>query len=147
MRLADSNILIYAISADPAEVGKRDRALEILGEDSLALSVQVLAEFYHQATRPSRANRLSHEGAINFIERLAEVPIQPVTVEVFRRATELCDRYGLSYWDAAILAAAKMLGCEAVYSEDMSDQQDYDGVRVINPFVERIERASDPPAV
>ena len=147
MRLADSNILIYAISADPAEVGKRDRALEILGEDSLALSVQVLAEFYHQATRPSRANRLSHEGAINFIERLAEVAIQPVTVEVFRRATELCDRYGLSYWDAAILAAAKMLGCEAVYSEDMSDQQDYDGVRVINPFVERTERASDPPAV
>ena len=147
MRLADSNILIYAISADPAEVGKRDRALEILGEDSLALSVQVLAEFYHQATRPSRANRLSHEGAINFIERLAEVPIQPVTVEVFRRATELCARYGLSYWDAAILAAAKILGCDAVYSEDMSDQQDYDGVRVINPFVERTERASDPPAV
>ena len=147
MRLADSNILIYAISADPAEVGKRDRALEILGEDSLALSVQVLAEFYHQATRPSRANRLSHEGAINFIERLAEVPIQPVTVEVFRRATELCDRFRISYWDAAILAAAKILGCDAVYSEDMSDQQDYDGVRVINPFVERTERASDPPAV
>ena len=147
MRLADSNILIYAISADPAEVGKRDRALEILGEDSLALSVQVLAEFYHQATRPSRANRLSHEGAINFIERLAEVPMQPVTTEVFHRATELCDRFRISYWDAAILAAAKMLGCEAVYSEDMSDQQDYDGVRVINPFVERIERASDPPAV
>ena len=41
---------------------------------------------------------------------------------------------GLSYWDAAILAAAKMLGCEAVYSEDMSHEEDYDGLRVINPF-------------
>jgi len=44
-------------------------------------------------------------------------------------------------------AAVLSLLCDAVYSEDMSDQQDYDGVRVINPFVERTERASDPPAV
>ena len=46
---------------------------------------------------------------------------------------------GLSYWDAAILAAAKMLGCEAVYSEDMSHEEDYDGLRVINPFSEGVE--------
>lgn len=137
VRLADSNILLYAVSADPAEAGKRVRALEILAErDNLALSVQVLAEFYQQATRPSRANRLSHEKALSFIDRLAEVPVQPVTTEVFRRATELCDRFRISYWDAAILAAAKILGCDAVYSEDMSHSQDYDGVRVINPFLD-----------
>ena len=46
-------------------------------------------------------------------------------------------------WDAAILAAAMMLGCEAVYSEDMSDQQDYGGLRVINPFAEEAEKESD----
>ena len=147
MRLVDTNILIYAVSADPADAVKRSRASEILGEDSLAISVQVLQEFYYQATHSRRPNRLSHQEALNFMDRLAEVPVQPVTTEVFHRATELCDRYGLSYWDAAILAAAMMLGCDAVYSEDMSDQQDYDGVRVINPFVERTERASDPPAV
>lgn len=148
MRLADSNILLYAVSADPAEAGKRVRALEVLADrDNLALSVQVLAEFYYQATRPSRPNRLNHQEAIRFIERFADVPVQPVTTEVFHRATELCDRFRISYWDAAILAAAKILGCDAVYSEDMSDQQDYDGIRVINPFVERTERASDSPAV
>lgn len=137
MRLADSNILLYAVSADPTEAGKRVQALEILADrDNLALSVQVLAEFYHQATRPSRPNRLSHEEAIRFIERLADVPVQPVTIEVFRRATELCDRFRISYWDAAILATAKILGCDAVYSEDMSHLQDYDGVRVINPFLD-----------
>ena len=43
MRLADSNILLYAVSADPAEASKRARAIEVLGEDSLALSVQVPA--------------------------------------------------------------------------------------------------------
>ena len=142
MRLADSNILLYAVISDPAEAGKRVRALEILADrDNLVLSVQVLAEFYHQATRPSRANRLRHDEAMRFIERLAEVPVQPVTTEVFRRATELCNRFHISYWDAAILAAAKILGCDAVYavySEDMSDQQDYGGLRVINPFAEGI---------
>ena len=138
MRLADSNILLYAVSADPEEEAvKRTRAIEILADrDNVALSVQVLAEFYHQATRRSRRNRLNHNEAIRFIDRLAALPIQPVTTGVFRRATELSNRFGISYWDGAILAAAAAIGCDAVYSEDMSHQQDYGGIRVINPFRE-----------
>ena len=45
-------------------------------------------------------------------------------------------RFLLSYWDGAILAAAAAAGCDAVYSEDLSAEQDYDGLRVINPFAE-----------
>ena len=135
MRLADSNILLYAVSTDHSEANKRARAIEILAnKDNLALSVQVLAEFYYQATRKSRSNRLTHQEALRFIETLRRIPIQPVTEQVFRRATELSDRFGISYWDAAILAAAEAIGCEAIYSEDMNDQQDYSGLRVINPF-------------
>ena len=134
MRLTDTNILLYAASTNPAESDKRAKAIEILQEDSLALSVQVLQEFYHQATRISRPHRLSHEEATQFLDGLSRLPIQPVTTEVFRRATGLSHRFGISYWDAAILAAASLIGCEAVYSEDMNDQQDYGGLRVINPF-------------
>ncbi len=134
VRVTDTNILLYAASADPSDAAKSARALEVLGEDSLAFSVQVLQEFYHQATRRSRPGRLTHDEAMRFLDRFAEVPVQPVTYEIFRRATDLCNRYGISYWDAAILAAAAALGCDAVYSEDMSDQQDYGGIRVINPF-------------
>jgi predicted nucleic acid-binding protein len=36
--------------------------------------------------------------------------------------------------NAAILAAAHELGAHTVYSEDLSHGQDYDGVKVINPF-------------
>lgn len=43
-------------------------------------------------------------------------------------------RFQLSQWDATIIAAAVELGCPTVYSEDMSDGQDYGGVRVVNPF-------------
>ena len=137
MRLADTNILLYAVSADPSDASKRTRSAELLADrDNLALSVQVLQEFYHQATRRSRPGRLTHAGAMEFIDRFAEIPVQPVTTAIFHRATELCNRYHISYWDAAILAAAMALGCDAIYSEDMSDQQDYDGIRVINPFRE-----------
>ena len=60
--------------------------------------------------------------------------VQPVTVDVFRAGVSISERYRLSYWDGAILAAARALVCDAVYSEDLSSEQDYDGLRVINPF-------------
>jgi predicted nucleic acid-binding protein len=44
------------------------------------------------------------------------------------------ERFEISYWDAAILEAARSLGCEVVLSEDLSDGEDYAGVRVENPF-------------
>ena len=46
----------------------------------------------------------------------------------------MANRHGISYWEAAILAAARMLGCDAVYSEDLNDGQSYDSALVINPF-------------
>ncbi len=46
-------------------------------------------------------------------------------------------RFGISYWDAAIFEAARARGCEVVLSEDLGDGQDYAGVRVENPFSDR----------
>ncbi|MGH9483108.1 MAG: hypothetical protein ACRD1L_13550 [Terriglobales bacterium] len=43
-------------------------------------------------------------------------------------------RYAVSYWDAAILAAAEALGAHTVYSEDLNHGQRYGQVRVLNPF-------------
>ena len=40
----------------------------------------------------------------------------------------LLGRGNTGCWDAG------MLGCDAVYSEDMSHQVDYDGLRVVDPF-------------
>ena len=42
MRFVDTNVLLYAISRDPAEQDKAKRANDILAERDLALSVQVL---------------------------------------------------------------------------------------------------------
>ena len=134
MRLVDTNVLLYAASRLPEEADKRRRARALLLEPDLAVSVQVLQEFYHQATRSNRPDGLSHDAAMEFIDELLEMSIQPVTFDIFREAVAISRRFGLSYWDGAILAAARSLQCDAVYSEDLSPEQDYGGIRVINPF-------------
>jgi predicted nucleic acid-binding protein len=54
--------------------------------------------------------------------------------ELFKSAVKIQARFQTSYWDAAIIAAAKRLDCEILYSEDLTDGQNFDGVRVVNPF-------------
>ena len=134
MRLADTNVLLYAALPGNRETGKKRIAIEILESSDLALSTQVLQEFYYQATRATRPDALTSPEALAFLEGIDSFPIQPVTPELFREAVRFSERYQLSYWDAAILAAAQAMDCDAVYSEDLSDQQDYGGLRVINPF-------------
>ena len=134
MRFLDTNVLLYALSASSEGSGKRLIAIELLSADDLAVSVQVLQEFYHEATRPTRPGAITHDRALRFIEGTSHFPVQAVTIDVFRAGVSISQRFGLSYWDGAILAAARSLGCDAVYSEDLSSDQDYDGVRVINPF-------------
>lgn len=136
MRFVDTNVLLYAVSETPEEAGKRARAREILTEPDLAASVQVLQEFFHQATRPTRIRSLSAYSALQFLEPILRFRIQTMTMDVFLEAIAISQRFQLSYWDGAILAAARALGCEAVYSEDMSTEQDYDGLTVINPFAD-----------
>lgn len=134
MRFADTDVLLYAISRDPEERGKAERANEILGERGLGLSVQVLQEFYVQATRQSRTDPLSHEQAVALVESFARFPVATITAELVLAAAELAQRFDISYWDAAILEAARSLGCDVVLSEDLTDGGEYDGVRVVNPF-------------
>ncbi len=139
MRFVDTNVLLYAVSALSEEAGKSDRALALLRQGDLALSVQVLQEFYYQATRPSRQAAITHEQALEFIESIGSFPVQEVTLDLFHAAVATSQRFRLSYWDGAILAAARAAGCDEVYSEDLSSEQDYDGLRVINPFREESE--------
>jgi predicted nucleic acid-binding protein len=69
-----------------------------------------------------------------FATSLQRFPIQEVTLKVMRAAFGICERYHLSFWDSAIVAAARALGCGTLYTEDLSAGQDYEGVRVANPF-------------
>lgn len=134
MRFVDTNVLLYAISRDPEEQGKAERANAILDGGDVSLSVQVLQEFYVQATRESRADPISHEQATQLVESLLAFPVAEITTGLMLAAMTTRQRHRISYWDAAIIEAARSLGCEVVLSEDLGDGEDYDGVRVENPF-------------
>jgi len=134
VRFVDTNVLLYTISRDPQEREKAVLANELLASRDLGLSVQVLQEFYVQATRDSRTDRLTDEQAAALVDSFRRFPVQETTVGVALAAISTKQRFGISYWDAAILEAARALGCDVVLSEDLSDGQDYSGVRVENPF-------------
>lgn len=134
MRFVDTNILLYAISRDHEEHRKAERARALLAERDLAISVQVLQEFYVQATRESRPDPLNHAQATKLVEAFLRFPLAETTRQTVLAAMATRHRFRISYWDAAIVEAARSRGCEVVLSEDLSDGQDYGGVRVENPF-------------
>jgi predicted nucleic acid-binding protein len=134
VRFVDTNVLLYAISRAREDRAKAERANELLDAGDVALSVQVLQEFYVQSTRETRADRITHEQATRLIESLLVFPVADVTTSVVLAAITTRNRFGIAYWDAAILEAARSLGCQVVLTEDLGDGQDYAGIRVENPF-------------
>ena len=74
MRFVDTNVLLHAVCKSRLEAKKRRRALELLREHDLAFSVQVFQEFYYQATRPTRPERLNHDDALAFPRENVTVP-------------------------------------------------------------------------
>jgi predicted nucleic acid-binding protein len=142
VRFVDTNVLLYRVSEDSAERDKAEVAANLLQAADLAFSVQVLQEFYVQATRPTRANRLTSDEARALIESWLRYPVQELNVAILRAATAACQRFQISYWDAAIIEAARALGCKEVLSEDLNAGQRYGGIRVVNPFATRRPRSN-----
>lgn len=130
----DTNILVYAIERAGPDTEKSTTALALAKRSDVCLSTQVLGEFYRAVTSSRRAVPLTHDEAIAWIQLWKHHDVRPLTVPHVDLALELTARFQLGYFDGLILAAARLAGCELVYSEDLSDGQDYGGVRVRNPF-------------
>ena len=133
LAFVDTNVLLYAASTDPTEAGKRTEARRVLSDGAFAFSVQVAQEFFVNATR-KLTPALSSSDALAFLKGINPATVVALDYELFEEATRIQQRFQISYWDAAIVAAAKRLNCGTLYSEDLSEGQSYDGVRVVNPF-------------
>lgn len=131
----DSNVLVYV--RDTADGDKQARAsawmAELWRSRRGRLSSQVLSEFYVNATQKLRPG-LDREVARADVRALAAWQPVPLTEQVFDEAWHLQDRYGLNFWDALIVGAARVCECAYVLTEDLQDGQDLAGVRVVNPF-------------
>lgn len=134
MRFVDTNVLLYSVSGDPAESVQAGVAAELLRHADLALSAQVLQEFYVQATHPRRPDALSSEDALALIRTWLRYPVQETTAELVQAAVTCSQRWQISYWDAAVVEAARALGCNRLLTEDLNHGQEFGGVVVVNPF-------------
>jgi predicted nucleic acid-binding protein len=61
-------------------------------------------------------------------------PVQEITVSALSNALDIKERYRVSYWDAAIVAAARQLGCDTLLTEDLGHGLTMDGVAIQDPF-------------
>ena len=134
MRFLDTNILLYSISRAAPEKRKQEIAVALLEQDDWVLSVQVLQEFYVQATRPSRPDPIPHDIAAGLIRCWLRFRVQDITVPLLRDALEIRAAHGFSYWDSAIIAAARASNCRELYSEDLSHGREVGGITIIDPF-------------
>lgn len=129
----DTNILIYA--DDKASPAKQRRALDLVAEHRRArtgvVSLQVLQEYFVTVTRKLRVD--AHV-ARRKVELLAEFDVAAPEVADILAAIDLHRLHGFTFWDALVLRAAKQAGCSLVFSEDMQDAREIDGLQIVNPF-------------
>ena len=129
----DTNILVY--TDDKSATTKRRRALDLLAEHRRAgtgvVSLQVLQEYFVTVTRKLHVDaRIARRK----VELLAEFDVAQLEVADILAAIDLHRLHSFSFWDALVLRAAKQTGCGVLFTEEMQEAREVDGVRIVNPF-------------
>jgi len=132
----DTNVLVY--TDDKAAPAKQRRAIDLVAEHRRAgtgvVSLQVLQEYFVTVTRKLHVDaRIARRK----VELLAEFDVAAPEVADILAAIDLHLLHGFSFWDALVLRSAKQTGCSVLFSEDLQDARELDGVLVVNPFRSR----------
>lgn len=134
----DTNVLVYA--RDATEPEKQRRAAEWMAHlwDSGRgrLSLQVLQEYYALVTRKLDPGMPEDEAREDVAALRMWTPLD-ADPDLLEEAWEIEDRYGFSFWDALIVAAARRLGCAVLLTEDLQDGQELGSARVRSPSTYR----------
>jgi len=142
----DTNVLLYAF--DDQTPAKRDQArrwLEVCWQRRCGrVSTQVLNEFYANARRKF-ATAISAGDARAEVRRYQVWHPWQIDHPTVETAWAVESRYGLSYWDALMVAAAQQMGCVVFLTEDLQHNQQIDKLRIINPFLVGPELLDDLP--
>ena len=130
----DSNVFLYALdAADPKkQQAARIWRAELWKSRRGRVSFQVLGEFYVNAVRKQPAAR--DEVCAEVRDLLAWNPVIADAV-LLEQGWRIQDRFQFSYWDALIVAAAKVCDCRYLLTEDLQSGQKLDGIEVVNPFL------------
>jgi predicted nucleic acid-binding protein len=129
----DANILVYAHDRDAGvkHAQARQRVAELWQAETMPwVSVQVLQEFFvnlHRKGVPLATSRSA-------VQDYSKWRVVENTVALLNRGLSEMERWQLSFWDGLILAAARQAGVSTLWTEDLSEGQDYGGICVVNPL-------------
>lgn len=131
----DTNVLIYAYDTDAGD--RHERAMSALSalwaSGSGAISTQVLQEFYVNVTRKI-PHPLEPAEARAIIATYQAWPVESPDVDDVLAASDLAERYQLSFWDALIVRGAVKAGAAHILSEDFGTGRTFEGIAITNPF-------------
>jgi predicted nucleic acid-binding protein len=133
----DTNILVYATSADAAplkhQISKKLLEGLFLAEQG-CLAGQVLSEFMSVVIRKKTMSHALAGEVLSVWSQTAKVlDASPVAYE---KAWKLASEHKYQVWDALIIAICAEHGVKTLYSEDTGSLKRPLGVHVVNPFAE-----------
>jgi predicted nucleic acid-binding protein len=134
----DTNILAYAagLQTTPQDVRKGQIAETLIAElirfQPIVIPAQTCAELHNLLIRKAGVTR-AHATVI-VAEYMDGAEIIPTDQSLLTKAFDLAAKHGLQSFDSIILAAAAEAGCDILYSEDMQNGFEWNGVMVVNPF-------------
>ena len=132
----DTNIFVYSLDTDEPEKASVAEKLITAGASTGlgAISYQVVQEFFNVALRKS-TRKMPQEDAQRYLsEVLCPLVAAQSPQELYAAAIRLYHRYGFSWYDSVIVAAAIEAGCRVLLTEDLQDGMDVEGLRIENPF-------------
>lgn len=136
----DTNVLVYA--RDATETVKQPVAAEWMAQLWRSrrgrVSVQVLNEYFVTVTLKLKPGLPCETAWGDVTDLFAWKPV-PTDTAILAKTQAIHTQHGLSWWDAQIVAAARVAGCRRLLTEDLQDGQEIDGVEIVNPFSHRLE--------
>ena len=130
----DTNILIYAF--DKQAKMRHELAVNMLEKAmslNCILTLQALSEFFYACTR---------KGIMPIREALDQIkdwqtlfPVAVAKPNTLNRAIVWVERYQLGFWDAMLLETARSAGASVIFTEDLQDGQEIEGIKIMNPFI------------
>ena len=131
----DSNVFVYLFDETNPEKYQRARELvrQSIERQTGCISFQVVQETLNVLTG---RYRISPEQVRTYLEQVL-VPLWQVypSASLYQDAISIQGRYGFSFYDSLIVAAALEAGCTRLYSEDLQDGQQVQRLTIVNPFL------------
>lgn len=142
----DTNLFIYQIEGlDERKAAVAGRIIrEGIDTGNACISFQVIQECLSILLRKAYVP-LPVEHARTLLEDvLAPLFRVPATIDLYRRGLDIQARYRYDFYDSLIIAAALLAGCTRLYTEDLQDGQQIEGLTIENPFANGHARRKPP---